>query len=329
MERKISVITPFFQRHPGLLRKAIESVTVQKNLSAKVEVIVVDDGSPVPADTEVAGMPLPSTVNVKIVKQANAGCYPACNKALNHVGEDTDYIAFLDSDDEWFDTHLDNAVWALENGYDIYFSDFYQLNQTVSAFRRAGRIDPDAHRKIHPTRPIHEFGGSLYNQILSGNVLGTSTIVYDRRKLGDLRYLEDFRHTGAEYILWLSMASRSNRVAFSAEPECRYGGGVNIFSEAAWGTDKYLTVRQDEMKYRKYILSNMTLSDDQRRHLKKKIHEARVGFCLGFIHNLLHNRRIGDGILRRRIQADPLTLATLLIAPGIAGVLRLKRSTEN
>ena len=329
MEKKISVVTPYFQRHPGLLRKAIQSAANQKNLSAKVEIIVVDDGSPVPAHSEVAGMTLPSTVDIKVVEQENAGCYPACNTALKKVGEDTDYIAFLDSDDEWFDTHLANAVWALENGYDLYFSDFYQLNQTVSAFRRAGRINLDNHRKIHPTKSIYEFGGSLFEQILTGNVLGTSTLVYDRRKLGELRYLEDFRHTGAEYILWLNMATRSNRVAFSAEPECRYGGGVNIFSEAAWGTDKYLTVRQDEMKYRKYILSNMTLSDDQRRHLKKKIHEARVNFCLGFIHNLLHNRRIGDGILRRQIQADPLTLATLLIAPGIAGVLRLKRSTEN
>ena len=44
MARKVSVITPFFQRQPGLLRRAIGSVANQKGLTATVEVIVVDDG---------------------------------------------------------------------------------------------------------------------------------------------------------------------------------------------------------------------------------------------------------------------------------------------
>jgi len=325
MARKISVITPFFQRQPGLLRKAIESTANQKGFGGSIEIIVVDDGSPIPAESELIGIHLPDTVKVKVIKQENAGCYPACNTALKYVGEDTDYVAFLDSDDEWFDAHLSNAVWALENGYDFYFSDFYQLNQTVSAFRRAGRIILDNHQRIHPSKPIYAFASSMFDQIIIGNVLGTSTIVYDRRKFGDLRYLEDFRHTGAEYILWLNMAARSNRVAFSSEPECRYGGGVNIFAEAAWGTDKYLTVRQDEMKYRKYVLAHMKLSSNQRAHLRKTIHEARVNFCLGLIHNLIHNRTIGKGILGRQIQDDPLTFATLLITPWIAGVQRLRQ----
>jgi succinoglycan biosynthesis protein ExoW len=55
MHKKVSVITPFFQRQPGLLRKAIESVAAQKNVSAKVEVVVVDDGSPTTAESEVEG----------------------------------------------------------------------------------------------------------------------------------------------------------------------------------------------------------------------------------------------------------------------------------
>ena len=329
MVKKVSVITPFFQRQPGLLRKAITSVATQKGLDARVEIIVVDDGSPVPADTELTGMVLPDTLEVRVLKQANAGCYPACNTALDNVGVDTDYVAFLDSDDEWFDAHLGNAVWALERGYDLYFSDFYQLNQNVSAFQRGGRLNLDDHKRIHPSKPIYEFGASMFDQIIKGNVLGTSTIVYDRRRLGDLRYREDFRHTGAEYILWLSMAARSNRVAFSAEPECRYGGGINIFSEAAWGTDKYLTVRQDEIKCRKYIVSHLAVSGDQRGHLRKNLHESRVNFCLGLIHNVLHNRRIGKGILKRQIQSDPLTFATLLVAPCIAAVRRLGRNTAN
>jgi hypothetical protein len=69
----------------------------------------------------------------------------------------------------------------------------------------------------------------------------------------------------------------------------------------------------------------MELSDEQRRLLKRKIHESRVNFCLGAVHNALHNRAIGKGILKRQFQEDPLTLATLLMTPWIAGVQKLKR----
>jgi len=327
MHKKVSVITPFFQRQPGLLRKAIESVAAQKNVSAKVEVVVVDDGSPTTAESEVEGLALPPNVTVRIVKQSNRGCYPTCNVALNNVGEDSDYIAFLDSDDVWFESHLANAIWALEKGYDWYFSDFYQLNQTVSAFRRGGRLNLADHKKLEPSEAIYDFSVDMFDQVLKGNVLGTSTIVYSRAKLGDLRYLEDFRHTGAEYILWLNMAVRSNRIAFSMEPECRYGGGVNIFSEASWGTDKFLTVRQDEMKYRKYILGHFTVSQDQRRHLKKKIQESRFNFCLAMIHNVLHNGMVAKSILMQQLRADPWTFGMLLLTPFILGARQLRAKT--
>jgi succinoglycan biosynthesis protein ExoW len=70
----------------------------------------------------VAGLELPPNVSVKLVKQENAGCFAACNAALDNMGADTDYVAFLDSDDEWFDEHLANALIALDQGYDLYFS---------------------------------------------------------------------------------------------------------------------------------------------------------------------------------------------------------------
>jgi succinoglycan biosynthesis protein ExoW len=259
----------------------------------------------------VAGLTLPANISVKLIRQANAGCYPACNVALDNMGADTDYVAFLDSDDEWSDEHLANALEALEQGYDLYFSNFYQLNQTTSAFQRDERIALSDHKRIHPTKPIYEFANNLFDQIIRRNLLGTSTIAYNARKLGDLRYREDFRHTGAEYLLWLDMARRVDRVAFSAAAEVRYGGGVNIFAEAGWGTDKFLTVRQDEIKWRKHALARLPLTPDQRRHLRMKVDESRAGFCLGLIHNLRHNRKVAPKILSRQLQEDPWTFAAL------------------
>ena len=44
----IAVIIPYFQREAGILRRALASVFAQTN-APSWEIIVVDDGSPVPA----------------------------------------------------------------------------------------------------------------------------------------------------------------------------------------------------------------------------------------------------------------------------------------
>jgi succinoglycan biosynthesis protein ExoW len=322
-KKKVSVITPFFQRTRGLLEKAVRSALGQRG-EFDLKIVIVDDGSPISAMDELGSLlsQHPQTFDVR--RQKNAGCYPASNTALDCVSEDTDIVAFLDSDDEWSEGHLRRAVWAIEQGYDFYFSDFYQLNQQVSAFERGRRIRLEDHKRIHPAEPIHEFAGSMFDQIIKGNILGTSTIVYDYRKFKDLRYLTDFNHTGAEYILWLNMARRSKRIAFSSQPECRYGGGVNIYSESAWGSNKYLSVRYDEIRYRKHILDHFSLTDDQESRLRLKNAESRQNFAKGFWHNVLHRQPGVGALLLRQLKADPQTIPHLLAEPPriVLGKLR-------
>jgi hypothetical protein len=43
------------------------------------------------------------------------------------------------------------------------------------------------------------------------------------------------------------MAKRADRVAFSAEVKCRYGSGVNIFAESAWGNHQVADGTPDEI----------------------------------------------------------------------------------
>lgn len=316
VRKKVSVVIPFFQREAGLLEKAVRSALRQK-CDCVMEIVVVDDGSPISARSELAGLLGTDADKIIIVEQKNAGCFPAGNTGLNHVSPNADYIAFLDSDDEWYQDHLEHAVWALDQGYDLYFSDFYQLNQTVTAFNRAKRIDVTKHKRIHPSEPIHEYCGDMVNQVIMGNVIGTSTLVYNYRPFRDVRYLEDYKHTGPEYLFWIDLASRSRKIAFSSVPECRYGGGVNIFSESGWGTDKFLSVRHDEVKWRKHLIDTFPLSSEQQAAMKKKIQDSREAFAKGSVHNLIHNRRVDGGLLMRHLELDPGTLLTLLAVPAL------------
>ena len=325
MSSKISVVIPFFQREAGLLRKAVLSALRQKG-EYRLEVVIVDDESPVLPQSELFDLLSQFPDRFKIIRQNNGGCFPANNTALQHVSDDTDFVACLDSDDEWEDCHLEHAVWALERGYDLFFSDFYQLNQTITAFNRAKRIDVGKHKRIHPSKPIHEYQGDMVDQIITGNIIGTSTVVYNFKKFRALRYLQNFKHTGPEYIFWISLAAGSKKIAFSSIPECRYGGGVNIFSESSWGTDKFLSVRHEEIKWRLHLLHSFPLSENQKSNVIVKIQQSRLGFAKGLLHNLLHNGKVNRTLLLRQAKLDPKTFLLLPTLPARLACEKLSSS---
>jgi succinoglycan biosynthesis protein ExoW len=239
-----------------------------------------------------------------LVEQANTGAAGARNKGLDRLPEGTRFVAFLDSDDEWFPDHLANALFALRRGFDFYFADFYQLGQSVSAFARGKRIDVAQHPLLDGSTTIREYRGSMVDQLIGGNIIGTSVTAYAYHKMPDLRYRLGFRHTGEEYLFWMDIAQRTERIAFGDQPECRYGAGVNIYSESAWGHEKYLTVIIDDVKYRRRMLEEFRLTLAQRRILKARIRQLRVGFTLGLLHCMRTEGRLPRGDVMREYLAQ-------------------------
>lgn len=321
---KVSVVIPFFQESEGLLKDALLSVLNQKT-TATIQAIIVDDGSPVSARSEVRDFYPTYSKAIVVIEQKNAGPGAARNTGLDHVEKDTDFVAFLDSDDVWTESHLERALWALGSGYDFYFSDFYQVDQSVTAFHRAKRIRMEEHRRIHPQEPIHEYQGDMVNQVICGNVLGTPTVVYNFKKFSAIRYPEDFRHAGEDYIFWIRLASATNRIAFSSEPECRCGRGVNIYAQSGWGTDKYLRIVHDDLKYRKYLSTMVKLTNSQKAFVRTKLNQLRCDFAKGFLHNLISNRSVDQALLWRHFRLDPLTFFAVPFLPGVVMYEKLRR----
>lgn len=307
----IAVVIPFYQRTPGILTKAVRSALEQSGTDG-FQIIVVDDGSPVPAREELSELRREAREGLVIVEQSNRGAAGARNRALDSVSPDTKIVAFLDSDDVWTPNHLSNAVFALNQGFDFYFSDFYQLRQSETAFNRAHRISIAEHPLIAGSSHIREYQGDMINQIIMGNVLGMSVTAYAYSKMRDLKFREDFRHAGEDYLFWLDLALRSRKIAFSDLPECRYGAGVNIYSGPSWGEQKYLTITIDEVKYRRKILSEYCTTDAQREFLEDRIRTLRRQFTAGLLHHLRINRGMMDGaVLRQYMALDktyPLTV---------------------
>jgi succinoglycan biosynthesis protein ExoW len=275
-------------------------------------ILVVDDESPVPAQEELRELLVENQQRIKILRRSNGGPGAARNTGLEQLAGAVRYVAFLDSDDEWTDHHVANALAVLERGYDFYFSDHYQLEQQVSAFVRANRLALEDHPKLVSERPFHEFRGNMIDQIVAGNVIGTSTVVYRLEKFPDVRFRQEYRRAGEDYLFWLELAARTTRIAFSTAPECRYGRGVNVFSASAWGSDEHGTRLHEEMKYRKAAATHFPLSSAARYSNQRAIRRLREGFIADALHRLRHQERIDGRLLARQLRLDPWTLAALL-----------------
>ena len=89
---KISVVIPCYNR-VGLIARAVASAMAQSHRPH--EIIVVDDGSTDGSADVAAGLCGP----IQVLRQANAGAAAARNAGI--AVATGDWVAFLDSDDEW------------------------------------------------------------------------------------------------------------------------------------------------------------------------------------------------------------------------------------
>jgi glycosyltransferase involved in cell wall biosynthesis len=119
----ISVVIPTYNR-AHLIQRALKSVLNQSKLPA--EIIVVDDGST--DDTQ-------SLVEsyddiVRYVYQDNAGASAARNNGVYLAN--SEWVAFLDSDDIWLPSHLNrisNAICSTNGVADLYFDNTIRTNE--------------------------------------------------------------------------------------------------------------------------------------------------------------------------------------------------------
>jgi succinoglycan biosynthesis protein ExoW len=303
----ITVIIPYYQREAGILAKALASIAEQQAVGMPIQVLVVDDASPAPAAPELEALG-PFRSQVTIIQQANGGPGAARNTGIEHAPNGTRYIAFLDSDDTWSTDHLARATAALESGYSFYFADHLQLGATVGAFARAGRIQPDQHPQLPNTFPgLHAYQGDLLDQIIRGNVIGTSTVVYDLQKFQDKRFKVEFTNAGEDYLFWMDLAHSGAKVAFSSSCEAHYGRGVNIFAGTGWGSEKHLLRLHNEIKYQKLTCQLFPVTPVQRAHININLGRLRIAFARDLLHRVAHRKKIPWDLLGRHLQLDPLS----------------------
>lgn len=120
----ISVVIPLYNCKKYIVR-AIKSILSQTYLPA--EIIVVNDGSSDNGEKLVEDMNHPL---VRLINQKNAGVSAARNKGIAEAK--SDFIAFLDADDEWLPNHLETIHQLIETSPQCgLFASSYQIKPMV------------------------------------------------------------------------------------------------------------------------------------------------------------------------------------------------------
>lgn len=100
------------------------------------------------------------------------------------------FIAFLDSDDMWFPEKLKQQIPLFED------------KNVAIAYSNYEKMDEDGHRA---NRIVKAPAMATYNVLLSGNVIGNLTGIYDQKKVGKIEFM-DIHHE--DYVLWLSILKK-------------------------------------------------------------------------------------------------------------------------
>lgn len=239
--RRLAVIIPYYQREAGILRRALDSIAAQDLPEGiSIEVLVIDDSSPLLAEAEMRDFPVPAWMKLKSHRQANGGPGAARNTALDMVAQDGgfDFVAFLDSDDEWSANHLRDAIAALDRGYDFYFCDngrdgtHNKYSEGIPLLAAEGASIRHKSDWYDATKGGGQMGfppHSLTLEFLSSYLCQTSTVVTKAKQLSDCRFDPELRVAGEDHMFWITLVSRGARVLISWANNVACGRGVNIY----------------------------------------------------------------------------------------------------
>jgi succinoglycan biosynthesis protein ExoW len=203
---------------------------------ARVDILVVDDGSPVPAGGEIGELNIAVPFQLRLIEQPNPGVAVARNTALAAVPADTTYTAFLDSDDIWDPKHLATALDALERGYDFYFCDGRRINDTSSTFTDSAAAPPfkdflsNSAARVIGDRLCELETVPFFSQSLLRAGYGIPAVVYRKAVAPALVFDTSLREVGEDSLFLLQLIQKCQKICCSTRELVLFADGVNIFA---------------------------------------------------------------------------------------------------
>jgi teichuronic acid biosynthesis glycosyltransferase TuaG len=186
IEEKVSIITPAYNSEK-FISHTIESVLAQTYQNW--EMIIVDDKSN-DKTIEIVQQYQKRDERIKLFQlPKNSGTGVARNTAIEKA--QGRYLAFLDSDDQWFPNKLEKQL-AFMQEKDIAFSYTAYVKMTED-----GNMTDSI---------VHVPEKTNYEELLKHCVVGCLTVMLDKAKVGEVRMMN--RRLRQDYVLWLTLAKK-------------------------------------------------------------------------------------------------------------------------
>ena len=240
---KISVIIPTFNRK-YVLHRAIESVANQTR--PPIEIIVVDDGSTDGTKDWLAN----SFPSVKYIYQDNK-----CVSFARNIGIEVSkgsWVSFLDSDDEWMPTKLEEQESYIIENPEIKFC------HTNEIWIRNGV-------RVNQMKKHQKYGGDIFEKCLDICRISPSSVLIKKDVFDEIGLFDESLRVCEDYDMWLRYTSRFPVLFLDRQLIIKYGGHSDQLSRVNSGIEQY-RIRSLEK-----LLRSNSLSETQSRDAKDEL----------------------------------------------------------
>ena len=218
-----SIIIPLYNKAP-YIAKALQSIVNQTY--KKFELIVINDGS-TDNSLEVAKIALEQTASLdyQLIDQPNAGVSTARNNGVKIAKYD--YIAFLDADDWWKSTFLEEMKMLIEDFPDagIYGSSYYKVKRGKYIPAQIG-VEENFERGYFDY--IHAYTISPWMPLTSISVVVPKSI------FNQMQGFKPQLKLGEDFDLWIRIALQY-KTALLNNPLTYYNQDVDVQNRAVGG----------------------------------------------------------------------------------------------
>jgi glycosyltransferase involved in cell wall biosynthesis len=212
-----SVIIPTYNR-ASTIERALNSVFNQTKSAD--EIIVVDDGS----NDQTPEILEKYKSRVFFIRQENKGVSAARNNGIRQA--DSEWIALLDSDDEWLPDKLSRAEQYILENPEI------KIFQTEEIWIRNGR-------RVNPKKKHRKYSGMIFTECLPLCIISPSAVVFKKSLWQEAGGFDETLPVCEDYDLWLRI-SRLYPVGLDKNPGIiKYGGHEDQLSGLYPVMDKY------------------------------------------------------------------------------------------
>ena len=212
----VAAIIPTHER-PALTERAVASVLAQTRPAD--EVIVVDDGS----TDDTAERLRAKFPQIAVHHQEHRGVSATRNRGIAIAR--SEWLAFLDSDDEWLPEKLESQLGALASEPD------HLLCHGDEIWIRNGR-------RVNPRRRHRKRGGMIYRHCLPLCVISPSAAMIHRSLFSRVGLFDESLPACEDYDLWLRICARWPVLYIDRPLLRKHGGHADQLSRTA-ALDRY------------------------------------------------------------------------------------------